>query len=105
MIPRRVLVWLYCGHPKLVMTVFGFSSGLLFALVASTLFYDPASGAGPCGTMRGDATVVEVAGCTAAALGSVHVGAFFVVQVVGTLFFGDALRLEERVAQELAGER
>ena len=92
-----------------VMTVFGFSSGLLFALVASTLIFtiqQAVHGNPVRGTMRG--TTLRSSkwrtGAARAALDNA-MGAVLVVQVVGTLFFGNATELKERVAQELIRDR
>ena len=103
-----------------VMTVFGFSSGLLFALVASTLIFtiQQAVHGNP---VRGTMRVISLLIFTSTRLRSLRsskwrtaaaraaldnaMGAVLVVQVVGTLFFGNATELKERVAQELKLER
>jgi CRP-like cAMP-binding protein len=92
-----------------VMTVFGFSSGLLFALVASTLIFtiqQAVHGNPVRGTMRGT-TLRSSKWRTAAARRALDnaMGAVLVVQVVGTLFFGNATELKERVAQDLKNGR
>jgi SulP family sulfate permease len=92
-----------------VMTVFGFASGLLFALVASTLIFtiqQAVHGNPVRGTMRGT-TLRSSKWRTAAARRALDnaMGAVLVVQVVGTLFFGNATELKERVAQELMNGR
>ena len=84
-----------------VMTVFGFSSGLLFALVASTLIFtiqQAVHGNPVRGTMRGT-TLRSSKWRTAAARSALDnaMGSVLVVQVVGTLFFGNATELKERV--------
>jgi len=84
-----------------VMTVFGFSSGLLFALVASTLIFtiqQAVHGNPVRGTMRGT-TLRSSKWRTAAARTALDhaMGSVLVVQVVGTLFFGNATELKERV--------
>ena len=93
----------------LVMTVFGFSSGLLFALVASTLIFtiqQAVHGNPVRGTMRGTTLRSSKWRPTGARVAlDKAMGSVLVVQVVGTLFFGNATELKERVAKELSSGR